>query len=182
MEAGLEARHYHVNPQADLPDADRRVRAQLFASNSVHIAMVEVDPGTAQVKILKYGMVHDCGTEINPMIVEGLAHGATVHGIGAALYEEFIYDENGQFLTANFMNYLKPTTMESPHIEVDSLEIPSPFTPLGSKGAGEGGAIPAPAVIASAVEDALSPLGVEVTALPLSPNRLWDLMRAGQTA
>ncbi len=181
MEAGLEARHYHVNPQADLPDADRRVRTQLFASNSVHIAMVEVDPGTAQVKILKYGMVHDCGTEINPMIVEGLAHGATVHGIGAALYEEFIYDESGQFLTANFMDYLKPTAMESPHIEVDSLETPSPFTPLGSKGAGEGGAIPAPAVIASAVEDALSPLGVEVTALPLSPNHLWNLIRAVQT-
>ena len=116
------------------------------------------------------------------MIVEGLAHGATVHGIGAALYEEFIYDESGQFLTANFMDYLKPTTMESPHIEVDSLETPSPFTPLGSKGAGEGGAIPAPAVIASAVEDALSPLGVEVTALPLSPNHLWDLIRTVQTA
>jgi 2-furoyl-CoA dehydrogenase large subunit len=180
MEAGLEARHYHVNPQADLPDKDRRVRTQLFSSNSVHIAMVEVDPGTAQVKILKYGMVHDCGTEINPMIVEGLAHGATVHGIGAALYEEFIYDENGQFLTANFMDYLKPTTMESPHIEVGSLETPSPFTALGAKGAGEGGAIPAPAAIANAVEDALSPLGVEVTDLPLSPNRIWELIQTAQ--
>ncbi len=176
MEAGLEARNYHVNPQADLPDAERRVRTQLFASNSVHIAMVEVDTGTAQVQILKYGMVHDCGTEINPMIVEGLAHGATVHGIGAALYEEFIYDEKGQLLTANFMDYLKPTTMEAPHIEVSSLETPSPFTVLGAKGAGEGGAIPAPAVVASAVEDALSPLGVEVTGLPLSPNRIWELI------
>ena len=176
MEAGLEARHYHVNPQADLPDSEQRVRTQLFASNSVHMVMVEVDPGTAKVNILKYGMVHDCGTEINPMIVEGLAHGATVHGIGAALYEEFIYDENGQFLTANFMDYLKPTTMESPHIEVDSLETPSPFTSLGAKGAGEGGAIPAPAAIANAVEDALSPLGIEVTALPLTPGHIWQIM------
>jgi 2-furoyl-CoA dehydrogenase large subunit len=180
MEAGLEARYYHVNRQADLPDKDRRVRTQLFSSNSVHIAMVEVDPGTAQVKILKYGMVHDCGTEINPMIVEGLAHGATIHGIGGALYEEFIYDENGQILTANFMDYLKPTTMESPHIEVGSLETPSPFTELGAKGAGEGGAIPAPAAIANAVEDALSPLGVEVTGLPLSPNRVWELIQSAQ--
>jgi 2-furoyl-CoA dehydrogenase large subunit len=127
-------------------------------------------------------MVHDCGTEINPMIVEGLAHGATVHGIGAALYEEFIYDENGQFVTANFMDYLKPTTMESPHIEVVGLETPSPFTPLGAKGAGEGGAIPAPAVIANAVEDALAPMGIEVRALPLSPNHLWDLIRSAQTS
>lgn len=176
MEAGLEARHYHINSQADLPDAERRVRTQLFASNSVHIVMVEVDPGTAQVDILKYGIVHDCGTEINPMIVEGLAHGATVHGIGAALYEEFIYDDSGQFLTANFMDYLKPTTMEAPRIMVDSIETPSPVTPLGAKGAGEGGAIPAPAAIANAVEDALISLGIEVMRLPLSPNNLWKLI------
>ena len=93
---------------------------------------------------LKYVVVHDCGREMHRLIVEGMVHGSTVHGIGAALLEEFRYDETGQLLTSTFMDYLKPTSADVPAIEVDRLEHPSPFTPLGAKGVGEGGAIPGP--------------------------------------
>ncbi|MBI2210717.1 MAG: xanthine dehydrogenase family protein molybdopterin-binding subunit [Deltaproteobacteria bacterium] len=94
---------------------------------------------------------------LNPVIVEGLVHGATAHGIGAALYEEFVYDEQGQPLNTTFVDYLKPTAVEIPDFKTDHLESPSPYTPLGMKGVGEGGAIPAPAAIANAVENALEP-------------------------
>ncbi len=177
LEPGLEATHFYSNPLAQLPDEADRVRGQLIFTNAAHICLVEVDIETAQVKVLRYGVVHDCGKEINPLIVAGQVHGATVHGIGAALLEEFVYDANGQLLTTTFMDYLKPTASDVPTIETDHLETPSPFTPLGTKGVGEGGAIPAPACIANAVEDALRPLGVRITGLPLSPNRLWALLQ-----
>jgi len=121
-------------------------------------------------------VVHDCGTEINPLIIEGQVHGATLHGIATALLEEFRYDDQGQLLTASFMDYLKPTTMEAPLIESDHLETPSPFTPLGAKGVGEGGAVPGPACIANAVEDALWDLGVRINELPATPERLWAML------
>jgi 2-furoyl-CoA dehydrogenase large subunit len=181
LEPGLEATHFYSNPLAELPDEADRVRGQLIFTNAAHICLVEVDPETAQVKVLRYGVVHDCGKEINPLIVEGQVHGATVHGIGAALLEEFVYDENGQLLTTTFMDYLKPTASDVPTIETDHLETLSPFTPLGTKGVGEGGAIPAPGCIANAVEDALRPLGVRITGLPLSPNRLWPQIQAALT-
>ncbi len=183
LEPGLEARHFYANPVATLPEAGGRVRGQLIFTNAAHIALVEVDIETAQVKVLRYGVVHDCGRAINPLLVAGQVHGATVHGIGAALLEEFVYDENGQLLTTTFMDYLKPTASDVPTIETDHLETPSPFTPLGTKGVGEGGAIPAPACIANAVEDALRPLGVRIDGLPISPSRLWTLLqRARQGA
>jgi len=108
-EPGLEARHYYLSPVATNPDAQRRIRAQLIFTNSAHVALVEVDPETGGVAIQKYVVVHDCGTEINPLVVEGLVHGATVHGIGGAVFEEFVYDGKGQLLTTSFMDYLKPT-------------------------------------------------------------------------
>ncbi len=182
FEAGLEATHYYTNPLADLPDPHGRVRAQMNFANAAHIALVEIDPETFIVRVQRYLVVHDCGKLINPMIVEGQVHGATVHGIAAALLEEFVYSEDGQFLTATFMDYLKPTAADVPRIETGHLETPSPFTPLGTKGAGEGGAVPAPAAIASAVEDALAPLGVKITSLPLTPSRLRDLVRAAEAA
>jgi CO/xanthine dehydrogenase Mo-binding subunit len=138
-----------------------------------------VDIETFDVKVLRYAVVHDCGHEINPMIVEGQVHGATIHGIAAALLEEFVYDEEGQLLTTSFMDYLKPAATESPDILTGRLETPSPFTPLGTKGIGEGGAITAPAAIACAVEDALRPLGIRVTGLPIVPSRLWHVATAG---
>src|SRR5258705_11418656 len=106
-------------------------------------------------------------------MVEGMVHGSTVQGIGAALLEEFPYDEQGQLLTATFLDYLKPTATDVPEIEVERLEHPSPFTPLGAKGGGEGGAIPGPAAVANAVEDALSAFGVTVRELPITPEPGW---------
>ncbi|HWP57736.1 MAG TPA: xanthine dehydrogenase family protein molybdopterin-binding subunit [Candidatus Acidoferrales bacterium] len=180
MEPGLEGRYYYRPALADLPDDERRVRNQLFVSNAAHAAIVEVDVETGKVSILKYAIVHDCGTVLNPLIVEGLVHGATAHGIGAALYEEFAYDEQGQLLTTTFVDYLKPSAMEIPDFKNDHLESPSPFTPFGMKGVGEGGAIPAPAAIANAVDDALAPLGVRLTHLPLTPERVWKAIQSAQ--
>jgi 2-furoyl-CoA dehydrogenase large subunit len=179
-EPGLEAVYYYSNPLAKKPDAQNRVRVQLGFSSAAHVAVVEVDPATFETRVLRHLVVHDCGREINPLIVEGQVHGSTVHGIGAALLEEFVYDENGQLLTASFMDYLKPTAADVPMIDGDRLETPSPFTPLGTKGIGEGGAVIAPAAIASAVEDALAPLGVHIGALPITPSRLWETVSSGK--
>ena len=143
-EPGLEARHIHQNPLAEPIGAGRRVRSQLVFSNAAHCCLVEVDRGSGHVRILAHVVVHDCGRELNPLIVEGMVHGSTVHGMGAALLEEFRYDDGGQLMTATFMDYLKPTALDVPDIDVDRLESPSPFTPLGSKGVGEGAA-PSPA-------------------------------------
>ena len=175
-EPGLEATHMHSNPLARPVDAQRRVRSQLVFSNAAHVTLVEVDRRTGQVKILDHVVVHDCGREMNPLIVEGMVHGSTAHGMGAALLEEFRYDAQGQLLTATFMDYLKPTALDVPDIRVDRLETPSPFTPLGAKGVGEGGAIPGPAAVANAVEDALASFGVTVRSLPLTPERVWRWM------
>jgi 2-furoyl-CoA dehydrogenase large subunit len=172
-EPGLEARHAHANPLARPVDAARRVPSQLVFANAAHCCLVEVDPATGGVRILAYVVVHDCGRELNPLIVEGMVHGSTAHGIGAALLEEFRYDAGGQLLTSTFMDYLKPTALDVPAIDVGRLEHPSPVTPLGAKGVGEGGAIPGPAAVANAVEDALASHGVTVRALPLTPERVW---------
>jgi 2-furoyl-CoA dehydrogenase large subunit len=175
---GLEARHAYQNPLAQPMDADRRVRGQLVFSNAAHCCLVEVDRRTGLVAIRKYVVVHDCGRELNPLIVEGMVHGSTVHGIGAALLEEFRYDDQGQLLTSTFVDYLKPTAADVPAIEVDRLEHPSPFTALGAKGVGEGGAIPGPAAVANAVEDALASFGVVIRSLPITPERVWRWMRS----
>ena len=181
-EPGLEARHAHQNPLAEPVDGQRRVRSQLVFSNAAHVCVVEVDPGTGGVRILRHVVVHDCGRELNPLIVEGMVHGSTVHGMGAALLEEFRYDERGQLLTGTFMDYLKPTALDVPDIEVGRLEHPSPVTPLGAKGVGEGGAIPGPAAVANAVEDALAPLGVVIRGLPITPERIWRWLGSATTA
>ena len=178
-EPGLEALYYYSNPLAKHPDEKKRLRVQLGFASAAHAAVVEVDPETYEIKILRYLVVHDCGRQINPGIVEGQVHGAAAHGIAAALLEEFIYDENGQLLTTSFMDYLKPTAADLPNIEVDRLETPSPLTLLGTKGVGEGGAVVAPAAIASAVEDALVPLGIQIAALPIVPSRLFETVASG---
>jgi len=174
---GLEARYYYVNPAATRPDAGRRVGVQLTFSNSAHVTAVEVDRATGAVRFLTYAIAHDCGREINPLLVEGMVHGSTAHGIGATLLEEFVYDGEGQLLTTSFVDYLKPTALDVPAFRVEALETPSPRTALGAKGVGEGGAIPSLAAIANAVEDALAPLGVTITRLPLTPARIWEAMR-----
>jgi carbon-monoxide dehydrogenase large subunit len=146
-----------------------------FASG-VHLAQVEVDVGTGQVEILRYIVAHDCGRVINPVIVEGQVHGGIAQGIGGALLEELVYDDNGQLLTTTLMDYLLPTTMEVPTIETIHLEFPSERNPLGVKGVGEGGAVSPPAAIANAVEDALAPFGVRITKTPVTPSQIVTLL------
>jgi 2-furoyl-CoA dehydrogenase large subunit len=178
-EPGLEALHYYSNPLAKHPDEKKRVRVQLGFASAAHVAVVEVDAETFEIKVLRYVVIHDCGRQINPGIVEGQVHGATAHGIAAALLEEFAYDRDGQLLTTSFMDYLKPSAADLPDIEGDRLETPSPLTLLGTKGVGEGGAVVAPAAIASAVEDALVPLGIQIAALPITPSRLFEVFSSG---
>ena len=142
-----------------------------------HIAHVAVDPETGQIEVLKYVVVEDIGRCINPMVVHGQAVGGAVQGIGATLLEELVYDDSGQLLSGSFMDYLLPTSMEAPHIDSIILEeAPSPLNPLGVKGAGEGGIVATGATLANAVSNALSSLGVQVRQLPLSPNRVKELI------
>jgi len=141
-------------------------------SGAVHVASVEVDRETGRVSLRAYAVVEDCGPVINPMIVEGQIHGAVTQGVGEALGERLVYDESGQLLTGTFMEYALPVAEALPSFTIGHLETPSPLTPGGYKGMGEGGTIGAPAAIANAVADAVRPLGVSVTALPILPERL----------
>jgi CO/xanthine dehydrogenase Mo-binding subunit len=136
--------------------------------------VVETDPDTADITVLRYCVVHDCGPMLNPMIVEGQVHGGVAQGIGGALFERLAYDADGQLLNASFMDFLMPFATEVPHIETDHLETPSPLNPLGIKGAGEAGTIPTSAAIAAAIEDAE---GFAIRRMPISPPELWELRR-----
>jgi len=145
-------------------------------SNGVHIAVVKVDEETGQVEVQRYAVAHDCGTVINPMLVDGQIHGGVAHGIGNALYEEVIHDESGQILNGSYMDYYLPGAMEVPRMDVAHIETPTPLNPLGCKGAGEGGTIPAPTAVSLAIEDALSDLKVHVNRIPVSPEVLANLI------
>ncbi|WP_214107092.1 aerobic carbon-monoxide dehydrogenase large subunit [Acrocarpospora catenulata] len=142
-----------------------------FASG-MHAAIVETDPDTAEIRILRYAVVHDCGKMINPMLVEGQIHGGVAQGVGGALYEKMAYDDHGQLLNASFMDFLMPYATEIPRIETDHLETPSPLNPLGIKGAGEAGVIPVASVIAGAIENAE---GFPIDRMPISPSELHEL-------
>jgi len=146
-------------------------------ASGVHAMEVEVDVETAMVRITRYVVVHDCGRVINPLIVEGQIQGGVAHGIGNAFYEQLKYDEGGQLLNASFMEYLLPTATEVPPIEISHAETLSPLNPLGVKGVGEAGCIPTGAAFAQAVEDALGDPELEILEIPLSPSRLYELMR-----
>lgn len=150
------------------------------AANGVHAMIVEVDAETATVAIRRYVVVHDCGTVINPMVVEAQVQGGVAHGIGNAFYEQLVFDDTGQLMNASFMDYLMPTALDVPRVELAHIETPSPLNPLGTKGVGEAGAIPTGAAFAQAVEDALAGTGVEITEIPLSPNRLFELIQAAK--
>ncbi|HEX5726975.1 MAG TPA: xanthine dehydrogenase family protein molybdopterin-binding subunit [Longimicrobiaceae bacterium] len=145
-------------------------------ASGVHAVVVEVDPETAMAKLLRYVVVHDCGKLINPVIVEGQVQGGVAHGIGNAFYEQLHYDENGQLLNASFADYLLPTALDVPRVEMAHLETPAPMNPLGIKGVGEAGCIPTGAAFAQALEDALPELALEIREIPLSPNRLFELL------
>ena len=154
----------------------------LTYSNGVQAVEVEVDIGTGAVSFRNYVVVSDCGTLINPMIVDGQIAGGVVHGIGNALYEWMGYDENGQPLTTNFGEYLMPTATELPHIDMIYENTPTPLNPLGVKGVGETGTVPAAAAIVSAVENALEPFGARLTDYPVKPATLVDIVRQSMAA
>jgi carbon-monoxide dehydrogenase large subunit len=166
LEGGLEVTHTFRQPETT------------FAFGSA-AALVEVDAETGAVDVLKYVIASDVGRRINPQIVEGQLVGAMAQGVGGALMEELVFDEHGQLLTTTFMDYLLPTASELPkEVVVHMLDdFPSQLNPLGAKGAGEGGIVPAAAVISNAVEDALGPFGVQITTLPLTHNRLRAMLR-----
>jgi aerobic carbon-monoxide dehydrogenase large subunit len=142
-----------------------------------HAMILEVDPETMMVEIKKYVVVEDCGTVLNPMILEGQIHGGVAMGIGNAFYEKLVYDENAQLQNASLADYLIPTATEVPRILVGHEETRSPLNPLGTKGAGEAGAIPVPALFSQALENALPEYNLEILETPLSPNRLFELLQ-----
>ncbi|MEP0806128.1 MAG: xanthine dehydrogenase family protein molybdopterin-binding subunit [Chloroflexota bacterium] len=141
-----------------------------------HAMILEVDPETMMIKIRRYVVAEDCGTVLNPLILEGQIHGGVSMGLGNAYYEKLHMDENGQLLNASFADYLLVSSTEMPHIEVAHLETPSPLNELGAKGVGEAGAIPVPALFAQALENAFHDRRLEVMEMPLSPNRLFELL------
>ncbi|MBI2207176.1 MAG: xanthine dehydrogenase family protein [Candidatus Rokubacteria bacterium] len=165
MDPGLEATGYVQATQSTY-------------SSGAHAVVVEVDRETGAVTLLRYVAVDDCGTMINPMVVEGQVHGGIAHGIGNALLEEVVYDAGGQLVTGTLMDYALPRASDVPAFDVRHVVTPSPLNPLGVKGAGEGGTLPAPAAIANAVADAL---GIEITVMPFTRERVWRRMHGGRS-
>ena len=159
IEAGLEESFYWEPPTVTW-------------SNGTHLALVEVDITSGEIQIEQYVVAHDCGVLVNPMLVEGQIVGGSVQGLGGALLEEFVYDQQGQLLTGSLMDYALPRASDSPSMQLLHQESPSPLNPLGVKGVGEGGAVAPPAAIANAVSDALSEFGVEFNATPIKPEHI----------
>ena len=149
-------------------------------TSATHIAAVEIDPETYEIRIDRFAVAEDCGKLVNPLIVDGQVHGGVAQGIGAALYEEVVYDAAGQINTASLVDYLVPSACEIPPMQVVHLESSSPTTLGGFRGMGEGGTIGAPAALANAIADALSPLGIEINELPVTPERLFRLIAAAR--
>ncbi len=164
VEAGLEASMFYDPPNFTYP----------FGA---HLAMVEIDPETGRVDLKRYVAIDDCGPQINPVIVEGQVHGGVVQGFGQALWEEAVYDDNGQLLTGSMLDYAIPRADVLPEIEVLSTVTPSPHHPLGLKGIGEAGTIASTVTVYNAVLDALAPFGVETIQMPMTPERVWRAMQ-----
>ncbi|MGH9212744.1 MAG: xanthine dehydrogenase family protein molybdopterin-binding subunit [Acidimicrobiales bacterium] len=170
-----------IDPCLEVTDRYRpEVETGTFAS-STHAAVVQVDVTTGEVVLLDYAVAEDCGRVVNPMIVDGQIHGGVAQGIGTALLEESTFDDEGQPRATTFMDYLLPGATEVPDIKIEHLETLSPFTVLGVKGMGEGGAIAPPAAIANAVTDALHDLGVSMVETPMTPRRVWHALTAGSS-
>jgi carbon-monoxide dehydrogenase large subunit len=168
VEGGLEAQICY-NP------------SNLTYPHGAYICVVDVDPGTAQVKVRRFIAVDDCGTRINPMIIEGQVHGGLTDGVGMALMEMIAFDEDGNCLGASLMDYLIPTALEVPDWETGFTVTPSPHHPIGAKGVGESATVGSPPAIVNAVVDALKPFGVRHADMPLTPSRVWEAMRGNAT-
>jgi len=180
-EPGLQVTHaWEVPTGGTLPTPDGRVQMYPCYAFEAHIVYAEIDRITGEVALRKYAVGHDCGTMINPDIVHGMVYGGIAHGIGAALYERFAYDDSGQLLSGSFMDYLIPSSHEVPDVEIVDHCTPSPLTAFGQKGSGEAGYLGAPAAISSAVNDALAPLGLNIASLPMTGPVLADLIAKTQ--
>jgi aerobic carbon-monoxide dehydrogenase large subunit len=164
LERGLEATAYWEPPAYTYP-------------YSASVAVVELDTDTGAVTLTQYIYVDDCGTVVNPLIVEGQVHGGLAQGIGAALLEEAVWDDRGQLVTGSFMDYAMPSAAELPRFTLDRMATPSPHNPLGAKGMGESPTIAAPPAIVNAVVDALAPLGVTHVDIPIKAEKVWRLLR-----
>lgn len=184
MEPGLVETYVYRNPKSGeredmFPEGAFRTRGYTSFAFAAHVPVVEIDPETLHIDIVQYFMVHDCGVQMNPQIVDGLVYGGTMRGIDAALLSEFVYSDNGQLLSQSFMDHLLASAMEVPHFTMESLCTPAPGHPLGAKGAGEGGYMTGPAAIINAIEDALAEdYGVSLTSIPITPTRLYELLQA----
>jgi 2-furoyl-CoA dehydrogenase large subunit len=176
-EPGLAFTHVMQVPTGgQLPTADGRVQMYPCFAFEFHLLLIAIDPDLGNSEIKRYFVGHDCGTVINPKIVRGMTMGGIAHGIGVALYEEFAYDAQGQLLAQSFMDYLLPSAHEVPPVDIVHHVTPSPHTVFGQKGSGESGYLGAPAAIASAVNDAMSPLGIVVNSLPIKMAQLSDMI------
>jgi carbon-monoxide dehydrogenase large subunit len=163
FEPGLSATHFFEPKNFTFP-------------SGTHICVVDVDRETGDVKVRRYIAVDDCGNQINPLIVQGQVHGGIAQGMAQALFEEVVYDENGQLLTGELMDYAVPKAHQLPRYELDHTVTPSPVNPLGAKGVGEAGTIGSTPAVANAVIDALAPFGVKHLDLPLRPEKVWKAM------
>lgn len=183
MESGLAAQSTYDHPLTTLPSDDRSDLGYFypFVGHAWHLAVIEVDVETGHLDFLHYAAVHDAGTVVNPKTLTGQIIGGTIQGLGTALYEEYLYDERGRLRNETFEHYHLPSSMDVPTMIVEHLQTPSPYTPYGIKGAGEGGRMLTPAILSAAIEDALEPYGVRVTALPIRAEQIveWTASRAG---
>jgi carbon-monoxide dehydrogenase large subunit len=167
-----------ADDQAGLGATDYFEAAKPMVYFGAHACFVEVFPKTGEFKISRYVTCEDAGTVINPLIVEGQVQGGVVQGLSNAIFEEFVYDENGQQMTTTFEAYKLATASDVPHIEVTHSFTPCPHTPLGSRGIGEGIPGPVPGALVNAVCDALEPFGIEINQLPLRPDKIWQMLGA----
>jgi 2-furoyl-CoA dehydrogenase large subunit len=174
MEAGLQATAYYAAPNLHPPDDEDRVASSAAHGFIVDVAVVEVERDTGQVRVLDYVTVHDAGRLLNPLLADGQVRGGFAHGAGAALFERTVYDDDGNLMTASFMDYLCATAPDLPVVRIGHRSSPSPFTPLGAKGLGEGNTMSAPAAIANALADAIGRDDVEP---PFTPPRVWALLQ-----
>jgi 2-furoyl-CoA dehydrogenase large subunit len=180
MEPGLEATHVMQVPTGTKLPENGRVQMYPCHSFEFHLVLVTFDPEIAKPEILRYVIGHDCGTVINPHIVKGMTLGGIAHGIGASLFEEFVYDGEGQMLTQSFMDYLLPSSHEVPKVEIVHHCTPSPFTVFGQKGSGESGYLGSPAAISGAINDAVMPYGISFAKLPIRISAISDAIAAAR--
>jgi carbon-monoxide dehydrogenase large subunit len=182
IESGLEASKVYDHPYTTMPSDDRSSLGVFypFMGHACHIPVIEIDPETGHVTYLKYVAVHDAGTLVNPRSLGGQIIGGTAQAIGTTLFERYVYDRDGQLLTSSYMDYLIPTAMEVPEVDVGHEETPSPFTVHGIKGGGEGGRMMTPAALSAAIDDALAPFGARCNELPATPEMIVGWIEEGR--